>query len=81
MHVEAFELEVTVHGLTVRPGDLIHADRHGAVVVPADALLQLLMAIDLCTRREAPLLAGRAPVEFSIVEHLRAAMAEADDIH
>ena len=36
VHVEAIDLEVSVHGLHVRPGDLIHADRHGAVVVPVD---------------------------------------------
>ena len=25
---------VNIHGMAVRSGDLIHADRHGAVVVP-----------------------------------------------
>jgi len=80
VHVEAFELEVTVHGLTVRHGDLIHADKHGAVIIPPDALLQLPAAIDLCTRREAPLLVAARQSGFG-VEHLRAAMAEADDIH
>jgi regulator of RNase E activity RraA len=29
-------VQVTVHGMTVNPGDLIHADQHGAVVVPVD---------------------------------------------
>ena len=66
--------------MTVRHGDLIHADKHGAVVIPPDALLQLPAAIDLCTRREAPLLAAARQSDFG-VEHLRAAMAEADDIH
>ncbi len=35
-HVRVIEhgVTVTVHGMTVRPGDLIHADRHGAVVIP-----------------------------------------------
>jgi regulator of RNase E activity RraA len=80
VHVEAFELKVTVHGLTVRHGDLIHADKHGAVIIPDGTLLQLPEAIDLCTRREAPLLAAARQSGFG-VEHLRAAMAEADDIH
>lgn len=31
-----FAVSVTVHGMTVEPGDLIHADQHGAVVVPVD---------------------------------------------
>ena len=36
VHVVEYAVPVTVHGMSVRPGDLIHADRHGAVVVPAD---------------------------------------------
>ncbi len=36
IRVEQFACPVTVHGMTVEPGDLIHADRHGAVVVPID---------------------------------------------
>lgn len=80
VHVEAIDLEVTVHGMTVRPGDLIHADRHGAVVLPADRLAEVLLAVDLVTRREAPILAAARHADFSI-EKLKAAMAEADDIH
>jgi 4-hydroxy-4-methyl-2-oxoglutarate aldolase len=33
-HLEDFQLPVTVFGMTVRPGDLVHADQHGAVVIP-----------------------------------------------
>ena len=80
VHVEDIDLEVEVHGMRVRPGDLLHADRHGAVVVPADALAEVLMAVDLCTRREAPLLAAARQADFSI-DRLKAAMAEADEIH
>lgn len=36
VHVTELDTPVTVFGLTVRPGDLVHADRHGAVVIPAD---------------------------------------------
>ena len=35
-HVEDFGIPVTVHGMKVNSGDLIHADQHGAVVVPLD---------------------------------------------
>jgi regulator of RNase E activity RraA len=80
VHVEAFNLTVNVHGMEVRHGDLVHADRHGAVVIPHALAEKLPAAIDLCTRKEAPILkAARAP-GFS-VEKLRAAMGEADDIH
>ena len=80
VHVEAFELDVTVHGMRVRHGDLIHADRHGAVVIPEAAAAELPLAIDLCTRREAPIIAAARQPDFDF-EKLRAAMAEADDIH
>jgi regulator of RNase E activity RraA len=66
--------------MTVRHDDLIHADRHGAVVIPHEAAAALPLAIDLCTRREAPVIAAARAPGFS-VEKLRAAMAEADDIH
>ena len=35
VHVAQWGCEVNVHGMVVQNGDLIHADRHGAVVVPA----------------------------------------------
>lgn len=80
VHIEAFGCDVNVHGMTVRHGDLVHADRHGAVVIPVEAAAQLPEAIELCQRREAPILtAARAP-GFS-VEKLAAAWAEAEDIH
>jgi regulator of RNase E activity RraA len=80
VRMEAFDVGVNIHGMAVMPGDLIHADRHGAVVIPLDVAEKLPAAIDLCTRREAPILkAARAP-GFSI-EALRRAMGEADDIH
>jgi regulator of RNase E activity RraA len=80
VHVEAIDVEVEVHGMGVRPGDLIHADRHGAVVVPGDSVREVLLAVDLVTRREAPILAAARHPEFSI-DRLKAAMAEADEIH
>lgn len=33
-HLEDFGKPVSVFGMRVQPGDLIHADRHGAVVIP-----------------------------------------------
>jgi regulator of RNase E activity RraA len=80
VRVEEFGGDVTVHGMNVRHGDLIHADRHGAVVIPLDAVERLALAIDLCTRREAPVIAAARQPGFT-VEKLQAAMAEADDIH
>ncbi len=41
VHAESFGGEVRVAGMTVRSGDLIHADRHGAVVIPFDVAAKL----------------------------------------
>jgi regulator of RNase E activity RraA len=53
VHVVDFGIEVTVAGMTVRCGDLIHADRHGAVVVPAAAIDAMRTALEELAAREA----------------------------
>jgi len=45
VHVRSVNQPIRVMGLDVRPGDLIHADRHGAVVIPPEVLGQLAAAI------------------------------------
>lgn len=45
VHVREVATPVTVFGLTIRPGDLVHADRHGAVVIPPAAIPLLEAAI------------------------------------
>ncbi len=45
VHVTALNVPVKVFGLTVEPGDLVHADRHGAVVVPPEVIPMLDAAI------------------------------------
>jgi regulator of RNase E activity RraA len=80
VHVTGFGEPVEVHGMNVRDGDIVHADRHGAVVVPPDAVAKLPETIALIARREAVVLeAARAP-GFDI-DKLRAAMQGASEIH
>jgi regulator of RNase E activity RraA len=38
VHVRELDTPVNVFGMTVIPGDLIHADRHGAVVIPNEVI-------------------------------------------
>lgn len=45
VHVREIGTPVTVFGLTVAPGDLVHADRHGAVVIPPEVVARLADAI------------------------------------
>ncbi|NRB01943.1 MAG: RraA family protein [Rhodobacteraceae bacterium] len=52
VHVVDFDQPVQVFGLTVAPGDLIHADRHGAVVIPEDVVPRLAEAISAMQRAE-----------------------------
>ncbi len=45
VHVKDLGNPVTIFGMTVAQGDLIHADRHGALVVPPEVVDQLPHAI------------------------------------
>lgn len=45
VRVTELDTPVTVFGMTVRPDDWVHADRHGAVVIPAYLIPQLEDAI------------------------------------
>jgi regulator of RNase E activity RraA len=62
VHVREIDIPVTVFGLTVRPGDLVHADRHGALVIPAALVGQIAAAIAKMQATESIVLdAARAP--------------------
>lgn len=58
VHVEEFGVPVRVHGMDVKSADLIHADRHGAVVVPADKIDDLQAALDGLLKQEARIIAA-----------------------
>jgi regulator of RNase E activity RraA len=73
VHVVEFGGAVNVHGMAAKSGDLIHADRHGAVVVPADKISQMRPAADALTKREARIIAAARAADTS-VEKIKAAM-------
>ena len=66
--------------MTVSDGDIVHADRHGAVVVPREAVAGIPVAVDLLTRREAVVLAAARSDGFDI-DALKRAMADSAEIH
>jgi regulator of RNase E activity RraA len=73
VHVADFGIDVTVHGMAVKSGDLIHADRHGAVVVPVGTIDAMPAALATLLGREARIIdAARAP--GATVEAIKAAM-------
>jgi regulator of RNase E activity RraA len=62
VHVVDFAVPVNVHGMAVTSHDLVHADQHGAVVVPVDTIAAMVPALDKITKQEARIIeAARAP--------------------
>jgi regulator of RNase E activity RraA len=62
VHIVEFGLSVNVHSMEVQSGDLVHADRHGAVVVPVKNIDAMAAALDSLMKREARIIAAaRAP--------------------
>ena len=80
VHMVAFGHPANVFGMTGAHDDVIHADAHGAVVVPADAVRKLPDAIDLVARREKVILDVCAEPDFTAAK-LRAAVMRAGEIH
>jgi regulator of RNase E activity RraA len=52
--------------MTVAPGDLIHADHHGAVVVPHHAAADIKKAVERLTKAEARLIGPSQQADFTI---------------
>src|SRR3984957_12204509 len=80
VHAENFGGEVRVAGMTVRSDDLIHADCHGAVVIPTDIAAKVPDAAELCGRRETPILEIARSPSFTL-EKLKEALAKSAEIH
>lgn len=57
-HVVDWDVAVGVAGMRVRPGDIVHADRHGAVCFPPGLVAALPDAARQVQRREALILAA-----------------------
>ncbi len=66
VHVRDIGTEVSVFGLTVRQGDLVHADRHGALVVPPEVFETLDAALDELHASEALILEPARRPDFDI---------------
>ena len=80
IHVVDFGGNVNVFGMQAAHDDVIHADCHGAVVVPADCVTKLPAAIDLITRREKVILDLCAAADFTPAK-LREAVMKSREVH
>ena len=66
VHVRDIGVDVSIFGLTVRQGDLVHADQHGALVVPPDVFDTLEDALDTLHTSEALILEPARRKDFDI---------------
>ena len=64
VHLVDVAVTVTVAGMTVRPGDLVHADQHGAVVIPPEAVGEVAAAAARLARQEAVLIEASRRADF-----------------
>jgi len=58
VHVVDFGLDIEVAGMAVKSGELIHADRHGAIVVPVDKIDAMQAAAEKLAATEARIIAA-----------------------
>lgn len=66
VHVVDVGTPVTVGGLTVRPGDLLHGDQHGVLSVPVEIAPELAEAIRRVEDRERQIIELCRSTDFSV---------------
>ena len=62
---KGFNQEVCVDGMTVNPGELVHADRHGAITFPIEKVRDVLAAVAAVERYERPMIQLCKSAKFS----------------
>jgi regulator of RNase E activity RraA len=80
VHMVQMRCEVNVLGMAATHDDVIHADFHGAVVIPAEAVRKLPEAIDVVARREKAILDLAKAPGFTSAK-MREALKRASEIH
>lgn len=79
-HVVDYSRPVNVAGMRVRDGDLIHADQHGAVVIPLDVAARVRASADQIILRERVIIDAARQPDFSF-EKLKADLKRETEIH
>ena len=65
VHVVEYNSDVNLFGLKIKPNDIIHADRHGAVIIPREALKILPEAIQFMKEKEEILIKASKEKDFN----------------
>src|SRR5215831_12453736 len=68
VHLVDFGTPVTIGGLTVNSGEVIHGDKHGVMMVPAEAACEITSAAAKIAERERRIMDTCAAAEFSLEE-------------
>jgi len=79
VHVTKIDVPVDVFNLKIKPGDMIHADRHGAVIIPPAIIPNMQSAIVQLFEMERIILDPLDEEEFNI-EKLEEAWARFESI-
>jgi regulator of RNase E activity RraA len=66
-----FGKPVKLAGVEIRPGDLIHADKHGVCIIPLEIAPRLVEACAEVERMERPLLEICRSDDFDLEEYIR----------
>lgn len=80
VHPVDYGRPVTVSGMRVVSGDLIHADQHGAVVIPGDVAADVPAAAADIARRERVIISAAQEPGFNMAR-LRKAWGDAAEVH
>ncbi len=79
VHVVDFGKPISVSGMRVTSGDLIHADQHGAVVIPWGVAEQVLGAAQEIAAREQVIIKAAQQPDFNM-DKLRQAWGDAAEL-
>ncbi len=80
VHIREYQCDVEIFGMKVSHGDLIHADQHGAVVIPLDVAAKVNAAADVIAANERVIINAARKPGFNI-EALRKAWADLEEFH
>lgn len=72
VHLVDIDVPVSIGGMVVYPGDLIHADKHGAQVIPRDIAPQIPEAVARIAESEGRIIAACQSPDFSIDKLIQA---------
>jgi len=65
VHVRELATQVNIFGLTINDGDLVHADCHGALVIPREVIVYLQAAIEKLLATEGLVLGPAREPDFN----------------